>query len=183
MFSLDSVKMNRTTVPLETKLVAEIKKLLVDGETYRAIAKRVGVSKSSVARINQQLGNCVEKRTPGRKCVLSAFERGIIFEYVVANNCKNATKIQQMLQSDHRVSVSVESVRKILKSEQLKNALNTHRMLNTMKTNLNDRSSQDSDEVNSPNSDVVDEANLRTLNKDISELSLKDGKIYFIVKV
>jgi transposase len=89
--------------------------LLQEGETVREVAKTVGVSISTVSRIGQK--ECSDRilHKGGRRQALSAADKRYCVRMVTKGNLDNAVKVKKMLEKDHEITVSADTVRRALR--------------------------------------------------------------------
>lgn len=85
------------------------------GKSVREVAQIVGISKSAVQRIKAELNLDIPKEKGGRVCKLSTREKAFCVRSVVKDSKQNATQVKKSLQECHGVSVSSETVRRVLK--------------------------------------------------------------------
>jgi transposase/uncharacterized protein (DUF2267 family) len=93
--------------------------LLKQGETVRDIARKVGVSPSTVNRIGQD--ECPDRnlRKGGRPQALSDADKRYCVRMVTTGKVDNAVKVKKLLEKDYGVVCSSDTIRRALRSSGL----------------------------------------------------------------
>ena len=103
--------MTKVTVDIRNNIIS----LLSDGHNVREVAKRVGLSKSTVQKIRGKYVSDLSKRPYGRPTKLTPQSKRYCVRNITSGALQTATAITKKLKHDLKIEVSSNTVRRALK--------------------------------------------------------------------
>jgi transposase len=93
--------------------------LLNSGKSIREVAKRVGISSTTVSRIRKNLKPGLQNSKGGRPAILSDEDKRYCVRLVTKEKVENAVKVKKHLGADLGIQVSPDTIRRVLRSSGL----------------------------------------------------------------
>lgn len=110
--------------------------ILLDEALYtsKELAEQFNVDKSTITRLYskyKKTNSTKDLPKSGRPRILDKREERRAVRYIVSGECSTATQVQQKLQSDYKIEVCPETIRRVFKKNGLKSAVKTKKPLLT----------------------------------------------------